>query len=165
MRLEDRKARGEFAAMTKKEAQKLEDELTRMNRTLGGIKEMTRMPSALFVVDPTKERNAILEARKMGLPLVAMLDTNCDPDEIDVPIPANDDAIRAVRLMCNKVAEAVLDGVGLRKAQEEEMAAQESADLARTTTTPEEAGAAPAGAQTFSFSPNEDAEQKDTPPS
>ncbi|MSQ33468.1 MAG: 30S ribosomal protein S2 [Dehalococcoidia bacterium] len=163
VRLEDRKARGEFAAMTKKEAKKLEDELERMNRTLGGIKEMTRMPSALFVVDPTKERNAILEARKMGLPLVAMLDTNCDPDEIDVPIPANDDAIRAVRLMCNKIAEAVLDGVGLRKAQDEEQAAQESAELARATTTPAEAGAAPVSPQTFSFSPSEDEQQKEQP--
>jgi small subunit ribosomal protein S2 len=161
VRLEDRKARGELVHLPKKEAQKLEDTIEKLNRTLGGIKAMTKMPSAIFVVDPAKERNAVLEARRMGITLVAMVDTNCDPDEIDVIIPSNDDAIRAVRLMCNKIAEAALEGMHMRKAQEEEQAAQESAELAQAgapaTFSPDDEPPT-AGGQTFSFSPAEEEE-------
>ena len=110
VRREDQQSRGEFARLPKKEALKLEEEITRLNRQLGGIKEMTSLPDALFVVDPTKERIALAEAKRVGIPVVAMVDTNCNPDEIDYPIPANDDAIRTIRLMCTKIADAVAAG-------------------------------------------------------
>jgi small subunit ribosomal protein S2 len=77
---------------------------------MGGFKEMTTLPSALFIVDSIKESIAIKEAKRMGIPVMAIVDTNCNPDEIDYPIPANDDAIRAIRLMCSKIADAVLEG-------------------------------------------------------
>jgi len=85
-------------------------EKERLNKFLGGIKDMKRIPGALFVIDPRKERIAVAEARKLGIPIVAIVDTNCDPDEIDYIIPGNDDAIRAVRLLTGKMAEAVLEG-------------------------------------------------------
>jgi len=119
VRLEDRKAKGDFDRLPKKEARKLDEEIARLNRQLGGIKEMTRLPGALFVVDPSKERIAVAEARRVGIPVVAMVDTNCDPDEIDHPIPANDDAIKAVRLLCSIVADAVLEGKAARQLAEE----------------------------------------------
>src|SRR5947209_16659757 len=84
--------------------------MTRLERTLGGIKDMRRLPNALFVVDTRKERTAVLEARRLEIPIIALADTNCDPDEMDYPIPANDDAIRAVRLLCSKIADAVIEG-------------------------------------------------------
>lgn len=108
--LEDQKARGEFAARAKKEVLKIDEEIAKLNKQMGGIKEMTSLPSALFIVDPIKEKNAVAEARRMGVTVVAIVDTNCDPDEIDYPIPANDDAIRAVKLICSKIADAVLEG-------------------------------------------------------
>ena len=110
VRLEDQKARGEFNRLPKKEALKLEEEIARLNREMGGIKEMTSLPAALFIVDPTKDRIALAEAKRMGTPVVAITDTNCNPEEIDYPIPANDDAIRAVRLICSKIADAVIEG-------------------------------------------------------
>lgn len=110
VRLEDKKVKGEFSRLPKKEAMKLEEEIVRLNRKLGGIKEMTRLPTALFLVDPVKEKSALAEARRMGVLVVAMVDTNCNPDIIDYPVPSNDDAIRAVNLMCNKIAEAVIEG-------------------------------------------------------
>jgi small subunit ribosomal protein S2 len=91
---------------------------------LGGVKEMTRIPGALFVIDPSKERNAIAEARKVGVPIVAIVDTNCDPDEVDYPIPGNDDAIRAVALFCAVIADAVLQGKQAREALVEKMAGE-----------------------------------------
>ncbi len=87
VRLEDRKARGELERLPKKEAMKLDKEMAHLNRLLGGVKEMTRIPGALFVIDPSKERNALAEARRVGVPIVAIVDTNCDPDEVDYPIP------------------------------------------------------------------------------
>lgn len=120
VRLEDRKARGEFQWLTKKEANHLEEEIARLNRQLGGIKEMTHLPGALFIVDPTKERIAVKEARRMGIPILSIVDTNCNPDEIDYPIPANDDAIRAVKLLCSKIADAVLEGLAAREFYPEE---------------------------------------------
>ena len=109
VRLEDRKARGELERLPKKEVLKLEKEMAHLNRLLGGVKEMERIPGALFIVDPTKERNAVAEAKRVGVPIVAIVDTNCDPDEIDYPIPGNDDAIRAVALFCSVIADAVLE--------------------------------------------------------
>ena len=108
--LEARKEAGEFERLTKKEAQHLEDELDRLNRTLGGIRNMRRLPGAVFVIDTRKEHTAVLEARRLEIPVVALADTNCDPDEMDYPIPSNDDAIRAVKLLCSKMADAALEG-------------------------------------------------------
>jgi small subunit ribosomal protein S2 len=110
VRLEDQQARGEFGRLTKKEVLKLGEKIERMNRQMGGFKEMTALPSALFIVDPTKERIALAEARRMGIPVFAIVDTNCNPDDIDYPIPANDDAIRAIKLICSKIADAVIEG-------------------------------------------------------
>ncbi len=110
VRLEDQKAKGDFNRLPKKEAQKLEEEILRLNRQMGGFKEMTNLPSAMFIVDPTKENIALAEAKRVGIPVVAMVDTNCNPNEIDYPVPSNDDAIRAIRLICSKIADAVLEG-------------------------------------------------------
>jgi small subunit ribosomal protein S2 len=110
IRLEDRRERGEFGMMIKKEAGKLVDEMERMNRYFGGIKNMKRLPGALFIVDPPMERIAVHEALRMKIPIVAMCDTNCNPDEIDYPIPSNDDAIRAVRLIASRIADAAIEG-------------------------------------------------------
>ncbi|TRZ47807.1 MAG: 30S ribosomal protein S2 [Dehalococcoidia bacterium] len=110
VRLEDQQARGEFDCLPKKEALKLGEEILRLNHQMGGFKEMTSLPDALFIVDPTKERIALAEAKRTGIPVVAIVDTNCNPDDIDHPIPANDDAIRAIKLICSKVADAVIEG-------------------------------------------------------
>ena len=110
VRLEDQQARGEFNRLPKKEALKLGDEILRLNRLMGGFKEMTSLPGALFIVDPTKERIALAEAKRVRVPVVAIVDTNCNPDDIDYPIPGNDDAIRAIKLMCGKIADAVIEG-------------------------------------------------------
>jgi len=115
VRLEDQRERGEFDRLPKKEALKIEEEISRLNRYLGGIKEMTKLPGALFVVDPSKERIAIAEAMRMDIPVVAMVDTNCNPDEIDYPIPSNDDAIRAIKFMANSMASAALEGLAARE--------------------------------------------------
>ena len=101
---------GTFEVLTKKEVQVLRHEMNKLETYLGGIKEMNKLPGALFVVDPRKERIAVAEARKLNIPIVAIVDTNCDPDEIDYVIPGNDDAIRAVRLLTAKMADAVLEG-------------------------------------------------------
>ncbi len=108
--LENMKLQGDFERLPKKEVAKLQDEMNRLERFLGGIKDMHRLPDALFVVDPKKERIAVLEARKLKIPIIAVIDTNCDPDEIDYPIPGNDDAIRAVKLMVGKIADAIIEG-------------------------------------------------------
>ena len=101
---------GTFEVLTKKEVQVLRHEMNKLETYLGGIKEMNKLPGALFVVDPRKERIAVAEARKLNIPIVTIVDTNCDPDEIDYVIPGNDDAIRAVRLLTAKMADAVLEG-------------------------------------------------------
>ena len=100
---------GTFEVLPKKEVIKLKLEMEKLEKNLGGIREMKRTPGALFVVDPRKERIAILEAKKMGIPVVAIVDTNCDPDEVDYVIPGNDDAIRAVKLIAGKMADAVIE--------------------------------------------------------
>ncbi|MCR4434608.1 MAG: 30S ribosomal protein S2 [Clostridiales bacterium] len=101
---------GTFDVLPKKEVIKLRGEMEKLEKYLGGIKNMKRLPGALFVVDPRKERIAILEARKLGIPVVAIVDTNCDPDEVDYVIPGNDDAIRAVKLIAAKMADAIIEG-------------------------------------------------------
>ena len=101
---------GTFERLPKKEVIKLELEIEKLEKYLGGIKTMEKLPGALFIVDPRKERIAVAEAKKLGIPIVAIVDTNCDPDEIDYPIPGNDDAIRAVKLIVSKMADAVLEG-------------------------------------------------------
>lgn len=101
---------GTFEMLPKKEVIKLRGEIQKLVKYLGGVKDMNRLPGALFIVDPRKERNAIAEARKLGVPIVAIVDTNCDPDEIDYPIPGNDDAIRAIKLISQTMANAVLEG-------------------------------------------------------
>ena len=101
---------GTFALLTKKEVFKLKNEAERLEKFLGGIKNMDKLPGALFVVDPRKERIAVQEAKILGIPVVAIVDTNCDPDEVDYVIPGNDDAIRAVKLLTATMADAVLEG-------------------------------------------------------
>jgi small subunit ribosomal protein S2 len=115
VRLEDARARGEFERLPKKERLQKEEEIVRLNRYLGGIKEMTALPSAVYIVDTTKEDIAVAEALRMGTPIVSLVDTNCNPDVIDYPIPSNDDAIRAIKLITSKVADAVLDGLTARE--------------------------------------------------
>ena len=108
--LEGMRAQGTFDMLPKKEVGRLSDELERLERFLGGIKEMHRLPDAVFIVDPKKERIAVMEARKLKIPIIAVVDTNCDPDEIDYLVPGNDDAIRAVKLMVSKIADAIIEG-------------------------------------------------------
>ena len=103
-------ADGTFAMLPKKEVIKLQLEIEKLEKYLGGVKEMKKIPAALFIVDPRKERNAIAEAKKLNIPVVAIVDTNCDPDEIDYVIPGNDDAIRAIRLIAGAMASAVIEG-------------------------------------------------------
>lgn len=109
-KLEQMEATGEFDLLPKKEVIKLKLEQEKLERNLGGIKEMKKLPGALFIVDPRKEHIAIAEARTLKIPIVAIIDTNCDPDEVDYPIPGNDDAIRAVKLISARMADAVLEG-------------------------------------------------------
>ena len=108
--LETMKREGTLSRYTKKEALGMEKEMVKLEKNLGGIKNMDDLPGAVFIVDPKKEHIAIREARKLGIPVVAIADTNCDPDEIDYIIPGNDDAIRAIRLVCSKMADACIQG-------------------------------------------------------
>ena len=116
---------GTVEQYTKKEAMLMQRELQKLERNLGGIKDMKKLPGAIFVVDSKKEEIAVKEARKLGIPVIATVDTNCDPDVIDFPIPANDDAIRAVKLLTSKIADAVLEG---RQGQQEEETAAPAAE-------------------------------------
>ena len=115
--LEASRERGDFERLPKKEASDREEEITRLNRLLGGMKHLSKLPDAVFIVDPNRETIAVAEARRLDLPIVAMVDTNCNPDVIDYPIPANDDAIRAIRLLTSRIADAVLEGVERREAE------------------------------------------------
>ena len=135
VRLEDRRDRGELGLLIKKEAGKLLEEIEKMNRYFGGIKTMKRLPAALFIVDPPMERIAVTEAIRMRIPIIAMCDTNCNPDEIDFPIPANDDAIRAVKLISSRIADAVLEGSNLQgyASEAEEAGELDMASLASGT--------------------------------
>jgi small subunit ribosomal protein S2 len=117
--LETQRDRGDFYKLTKAEGLKREEEIGKLNRVFGGIKTMDRLPGAIFIVDPHKEQLAVTEAVKVGLPIVAMVDTNCNPDPINYPIPCNDDAIRGIRLMTSKIADAAAEGVHRREAAHE----------------------------------------------
>ncbi len=116
-----------FDVLPKKEVILLRQEMTKLQKFLGGIKDMKELPGALFIIDPRKERIAVAEAKKLGIPIVAIVDTNCDPDEIDHVIPGNDDAIRAVKLLTGKMADAVIEG---RQGEQLEEAAEEVAEVA-----------------------------------
>ena len=109
-RIEKMELDGDFALLPKKEVIKLKGEQEKLEKNLGGIKDMKGLPGCMFVVDPKKEYIAVAEAHALGIPVVAIVDTNCDPDEVDYPIPGNDDAIRAVKLIASKMADAVLEG-------------------------------------------------------
>lgn len=120
-RLEEMEEDGTFDALPKKEVLKLIAERTKLQKRMAGIRDMKQLPSAVFVVDPRKERIAVAEARRLEIPIIAIVDTNCDPDEVDYVIPGNDDAIRAVRLLTSKMADAVIEGrEGLDQALAEE---------------------------------------------
>lgn len=114
-RLEDRKSRGELERLPKKEVLKLEREIQKMKRLMEGLKKMTNLPGALFIVDTMREKIAVAEANHMKIPVVAIVDTNCDPDVIDYPIPANDDAIRTIKLISARIADAVMEGRAARE--------------------------------------------------
>lgn len=117
---------GTFDLLPKKEVVKLKLEIEKLEKFMGGITEMKHQPAAMFIVDPRKERIAVAEAKKLGIPIVAIVDTNCDPDEVDYVIPGNDDAIRAVRLISAAMADAVMEGKQMNNDAAEEVAAEEA---------------------------------------
>ncbi len=129
---------GQFERLPKKEASRLREELARLERNLGGIKDMPELPGAIFIVDLKKERIGLQEARKLDIPVVAIVDTNCDPDEVDWVIPGNDDAIRAIRLMCEKMADAIVEvkqveWQGAEVVEEDESEGEEDQSAFQTT--------------------------------
>jgi small subunit ribosomal protein S2 len=137
VRLEDQQARGDFNRLPKKEALKLNEEIVRLNKQMGGFKEMTTLPDALFIVDPVKENIALAEAKRVDIPVIAIVDTNCNPDNIDYPVPANDDAIRAVKFITAKIADAIIEArfgeeaeIPTEETQEESPEQAEVAELA-----------------------------------
>jgi len=159
--LEARRDRGDFERLPKKEVQRLQDDIARLERTLGGIKDMRRLPGALFIIDTRKERTAVLEARRLEIPIIALADTNCDPDEMDYPIPANDDAIRAVRLLCTKIADAAVEGrreLEARQKDSEQAREEEASIITEAAQSSVEAEAAPALEQ-VAVQPTEDTPQ------
>ncbi len=123
--LEEMEANGTFEVLPKKEVAKLLHEKEKLDRNIGGIKEMKRIPDVIFIVDPRKERIAIQEAHTLGIPIVAIVDTNCDPEEVDFVIPGNDDAIRAVKLIAGKIADAVIES---RQGEQFETSAEKDGD-------------------------------------
>jgi small subunit ribosomal protein S2 len=142
-KLDEMNESGEYERLPKKEVIGLERERAKLQSALVGIKSMDRLPSAVFVIDPKKERIAIEEAQRLAIPIVAIVDTNCDPTGIDYPIPGNDDAIRAVRLIASRLADAILEGAGtLAKEEAEEAAATDEAPVV-TEAEMESAGARP----------------------
>jgi small subunit ribosomal protein S2 len=133
LELERRRERGEFTLLPKKEALQLERELEKLNRRLGGIRNMTTLPDMLFIVDTRREEIAVKEANKLGIPIIGMVDTNCDPELIDYVIPANDDAIRAIKLITGVIADAAYEGKQMRvSAYAEELAEEELAEVDTT---------------------------------
>jgi small subunit ribosomal protein S2 len=132
--LESMKEDGSINRYTKKEALKMEKELIKLEKNLGGIKNMDNLPGAVFIVDPKREHIAVKEVKKMGIPVIAITDTNCDPDDIDYLIPGNDDAIRSIRLICSKIADACITGHNLaeERLRAEAEAKKEEADQTET---------------------------------
>jgi small subunit ribosomal protein S2 len=125
--LEGQRDRGEFSRLTKAEAQKRNEEIEKLVKVFGGIKSMDRVPGAIFIVDPHKESLALAEAMKVGIPVVAMVDTNCDPDNIDYVIPCNDDAIRSIRLVTSRMADAAIEGQNRRESSRGDSGASQAA--------------------------------------
>jgi small subunit ribosomal protein S2 len=154
--LEARQQNGEFERLSKKEASRLTDEMNKLARTLGGMRKMRRLPGALFVIDPQREHIAVVEARKLEIPIIGTGDTNVDPDLLDYVIPANDDAIRAIRLLCTVIADAAIEGAQERASRpvEEPVAVVEQEEEAS-----DEMMAALAAGGTFSFEPEPDEEE------
>jgi small subunit ribosomal protein S2 len=130
--LETMKSDGSISRYTKKEVLKMEKELAKLEKNLGGIKDMDELPGAVFIVDPKREHIAVKEVKKMGIPVIAITDTNCDPDDIDYIIPGNDDAIRSIRLICSKIADACIAGHNL--AEEKLRADAETMNIKETET-------------------------------
>jgi len=147
VRLEDQLAKGDFENLPKKESLKLQEEIKRLNFQMGGFKDMTTLPSALFIIDPTKEKIALAEAKRMKTPVVGVVDTNCDPDPIDYIIPANDDAIRAVKFITSKIADAVLEGKAAHEGVAVEVSVPASATASPTV--------APQKTEALSFTPDD----------
>jgi len=156
--LEARQQSGDFERIPKKEAAKLTDELNRLNLTVGGIRKMRRLPGAIFIVDPHRERIAVTEANKLEIPVIGTGDTNVDPDELDYIIPANDDAIRSIRLLCSLVADAALEGVTERanRAAEPEPEPMAAEPEYEETEASDALVAALAGGAALSFEPDLD---------
>ena len=143
--LEKMQEDGTFDILPKKEVAKLKNEMEKLEKNLGGIKDMTRLPGAMFVVDPKNERIAVLEAKKLNIPIVGLVDTNCSPEDVDYPIPGNDDAIRAVKLITDVMANAIIEGRQgemVETASEENMeqsVAEEVTDMEQVVAAEEEA--------------------------
>jgi small subunit ribosomal protein S2 len=151
--LERQDREGELERLPKKEALQLRRRAEKLRRNLEGIRTMHRLPSMIFVLDPRKERIAVAEGRKLGIPIVGLVDTNCDPDEVDLVIPGNDDAIRAANLLCRVIADAVIEGQGMMDARmAEEVAEREEAARERLEKSPTRLGAA---VPAFSASPDD----------
>ncbi len=159
--LEARQQSGDFERMTKKEAAKLTDEMTKLTLTVGGMRKMKRAPGAVFIIDPHRERIAVTEANKLEIPVIATGDTNVDPDEIDHIIPANDDAIRSIRLLCQLVADACIEGQQERAARavEPEPEIAITAEPEYDESASDELVAALAGGGALSFSPDLDEDE------
>ena len=135
-KLEEMEQNGTFDVLPKKEVAALRNEMEKLEKNLGGIKEMTRMPGAMFVVDPKNERIAVLEAKKLNIPIIGLIDTNCNPEDVDYPIPGNDDAIRAVKLITDVMANAIIEG---RQGEILEAEAEAEAEMEATEVATEEA--------------------------
>lgn len=154
--LEKMEADGTFDILPKKEVSILKREKEKLETNLSGIKEMNKLPAAVIIIDTRKERIAVQEANKLGIPIVAIVDTNCDPDEIDFPIPGNDDAIRAIKLVCSEVADAIIEGKGIMLKEgappetEPKAASEELPEAAKTDIT-----------QRYSYEDKEDIEGED----
>ena len=161
--LEAREQAGEFELMSKKEAAKLRDKLEKLRGVLGGMRRMRRAPGMVFVIDPSRETLAAVEANKLGIPVVGTADTNVNPDQLQYPIPVNDDAIKCIKLICKAVADAVIEGAAERAARLPELEAQEAAAAAAAAPASQAASdaqddlvAALSAAGTLSFSPDEE---------
>ena len=126
--LEARREQGEFESLTKKESLKIDEKINKLNRNLSGIKNMTEMPGAMFIIDVGREEIAVTEANRVGIPIVAIVESDCDPDLIDYPIPGNDDAIRSVRLITKRMSNAIIDGYHLRNSDQSDESSDNAAE-------------------------------------
>jgi small subunit ribosomal protein S2 len=162
--LEAREQAGEFDIMSKKEASKLGDKLEKLRGALGGMRRLRKAPGMVFIIDPSRETLAAIEANKLGIPVVGTADTNVDPDLLNYPIPVNDDAIKCIRLICTAVADAVIEGAAIRAARLPELEAQEAAaaaaenaaDAPEASDVQDDLVAALSATGTLSFSPDEE---------